>query len=176
MSDDIMLMGKNPNYLGSWDLYDEPNKEITATISRIKDEVVKNAGQTETCTVMYFTESVKPMILNLTNKKMLARLFKSKSCASFCGKRITIGYDQVKAFGALHDALRIRPTLPAAPVVIKCENCGSDIVPAFKMDVQTLAAYTLKQYGRRLCAECAQKIKAEQTAAKQEDVANEAEQ
>ena len=24
---DIMLMGKNPNFLGSWDLYDRPNKK-----------------------------------------------------------------------------------------------------------------------------------------------------
>ena len=37
---DIMRMGKNPNYLGSWDLDDQPNREITLTIEKIVDEVV----------------------------------------------------------------------------------------------------------------------------------------
>ena len=32
---DIMLMGKNPNYLGSWDLYDISSQEITVTIKKL---------------------------------------------------------------------------------------------------------------------------------------------
>ena len=44
---DIMRMGKNPNYMGSWDLDDLPNREITLTIERIVDEEVFTNGQQE---------------------------------------------------------------------------------------------------------------------------------
>ena len=36
---DIMKMGKNPNYLGSWDLDELPNREATLTIAKIVDEL-----------------------------------------------------------------------------------------------------------------------------------------
>ena len=40
---DIMRMGKNPNYLGSWDLDELPNREVTLTIAKIVDEKVVEA-------------------------------------------------------------------------------------------------------------------------------------
>jgi hypothetical protein len=109
---DIMLMGKNPNYLGSWDLYEIPGQEIVVTISKIKDEEVINNGQKEGCTVMYFQEDYKPMILNLTNKKTLAKLYKSKLSENLVGKRVKIGFEKVKAVGKIHDALRIKNEIP----------------------------------------------------------------
>lgn len=161
---DIMLMGKNPNFLGSWDLYDVPNQEITVTISKITDEEVINNGKSEGCTVAHFEENCKPMILNLTNKKTLARLYKTKDSAKLIGKRITIGYEKVKAFGKISDALRIKNVTPSAPSVVlpKCSDCGKDITAAFGMTPETLAAYTTKSYGRQLCSDCAKKAKAAQ--------------
>jgi hypothetical protein len=161
---DIMLMGKNPNFLGSWDLYDVPNQEITVTISKITDEEVINNGKSEGCTVAHFEENCKPMILNLTNKKTLARLYKTKDSAKLIGKRITIGYEKVKAFGKISDALRIKNVTPSAPSVVlpKCADCGKDITAAFGMTPETLAAYTTKSYGRQLCSDCAKKAKAAQ--------------
>lgn len=163
---DIMLMGKNPNYLGSWDLYDVPSQEITVTIKNIVDEQVINNGQKEGCTVAYFEENCKPMILNLTNKKTLAKLYKTKDSAKLVGKRITIGYEKVKAFGKISDALRIKNIVPSAPTVVapKCADCGCDITAAFGMTPDAVAAYTAKGYGRQLCAECAKKAKATQEA------------
>lgn len=35
---DIMLMGKNPNYIGAYDLYDLDVKEITVTIKNFREE------------------------------------------------------------------------------------------------------------------------------------------
>ena len=158
---DIMLMGKNPNFLGSWDLYDAPNQEITVTIKEIKDEQVINAGQKEGCTVAHFEENCKPMILNLTNKKTLAKLYKTKDSTKLIGKRITIGYEKVKAFGKISDALRIKNLVPSAPTVVlpKCSDCGNDITAAFGMEPNALAEYTKKGYGRPLCSECAKKVK-----------------
>ena len=40
-----MRMGKNPNYLGSWDLDDAPSREITLTIEKIVDEKVVADGR-----------------------------------------------------------------------------------------------------------------------------------
>ena len=70
-------MGKNPNYLGAWDLDDCPNREIVLTIAKIVDELVTGAeGRSENNTVCYWKEdSYKPMILNVTNKKTICNIF-----------------------------------------------------------------------------------------------------
>lgn len=158
---DIMKMGKNPNYLGSWDLYDLNPQEITVTIKDIKDEEVINNGKSECCTVAYFVEDCKPMILNLTNKKTLAKLYKTKDTAALTGKRITVNYEKVKAFGKISDALRIKSMVPNEPKIIlpKCENCGSDISAAGGMTPGQVAAYTKKGYGKQLCGKCASEAK-----------------
>ena len=157
MTDNIMLMGKNPNFLGSWDLYDMPGERLTVTIKNIQDEKVINAGKEECCTVAYFEENYKPMILNLTNRKTLAKLYKTKSVKQLIGKQITIGYEKVKAFGAIHDALRIKKELPNNNLV--CVECGKPITAAYGMSSAQVAAYTKKSYGAQLCAECGAKRK-----------------
>ncbi len=91
---DIMKMGKNPNYLGSWDLDDLPNREATLTIARIVDEKVVTNGQNELCTVCYWTDpAYKPMILNITNKKMVCKLYKTKETEKLVGKSVVVGID-----------------------------------------------------------------------------------
>lgn len=154
---DIMKMGKNPNYLGSWDIEDLPNREITLTIEKIVDEDVVTNGKTEVCTVCYWTDKAyKPMILNPTNKKTLCKLHKTKLTEKLVGKSVIIGIDKVKAFGDVHDALRIRPRMPAKTSNLpKCENCGKNINAAYGMTPEEMAAYTKKSYGKCLCDACA---------------------
>lgn len=154
---DIMKMGKNANFLGSWDLYDIPSQQITATIHDIRDEEVINNGKSEHCTVLVFKEDIKPMILNLTNKKTLAKLYKTKETKKLIGKWVTIVYEKVKAFGKVSDALRIKSEVPAeAPKSMpKCENCGNDIKSFGKMNSESLAQYTKQNYGKSLCSDCA---------------------
>lgn len=162
MTDDIMLMGKNPNFLGSWDLYDVSGGEITVSIKDIKDEQVVSNGQKEVCTVCYFNEDVKPMILNLTNKKTLSKLHHTKKISQLKGKYITIGYEKVKAFGKIYDALRIKNVIPTQPRAIEpeilCEICGKPICAARSMTVQQMADYTKNKYGKALCRACAAEI------------------
>jgi hypothetical protein len=153
-------MGKNPNYLGSWDLEELPNREATLTIETIKDEkVVGGEGREQMCTVCHWTDKgYKPMILNVTNKKALAKLYKTKDTEKLKGKSVIIGIEKVKAFGDIHDALRIRQRIPAAQQqgsLPKCEKCGKDINAAGKMTPEQTAAYTKQKYGQALCAECA---------------------
>ena len=123
---DIMRMGKNPNFLGSWDLDEQPNREITLTIERIVDEDVVASGQKETCTVCHWTDKAyKPMILNVTNKKTICKLYKTKNTENLQGKAVTIGVEKVRAFGDVYDALRIRPRIPVTQMqgnLPKCEG------------------------------------------------------
>lgn len=155
---DIMKMGQNPDYLGSWDIEDLPGKEVTLTIEKIVDEEVVAAGQKEVCTVCHWTDkSFKKMILNITNKKTLCKLYKTKDTEQLKGKAVVIGIEKVKAFGDIHDALRIRKRMPAktdAPAQ-KCEECGNDIAASNGMTSKQVADYTKKKYGKCLCAVCA---------------------
>ena len=155
---DIMKMGKNPNYMGSWDLEELPNREVTLTIERIVDEDVVTNGKTEVCTTCHWTDAAyKPMILNVSNKKTIAKLYKTKDTEKLRGKSVIIGIERVKAFGGIHDALRIRPRMPQtkSAVAPKCEDCGASIGASGSMAPDQVAAYTKKKYGQCLCAECA---------------------
>ena len=170
---DIMKMGKNPNYLGSWDLGELPNRETTLTIDRIVDEKVVTNGQTELCTVCYWKEPAwKPMILNITNKKTMCRLYKTKDTEKLVGKAVVIGVEQVKAFGDVHDALRIRKRIPKVANAEKCADCGNDIQGAYGKGADYIVMYTKKQYSVPLCAACASKrATAAQEAAQTEEPA-----
>jgi hypothetical protein len=155
---DIMKMGKNPNYLGSWDLDELPNQEATLTIARIVDEAVVTNGKEERCTVCYWTDATyKPMILNVTNKKMIAKLYHTKDTEKLVGKAVVIGVEKVKAFGDTHDALRIRKRIPKPAEAVKCEDCGNDVQGAMGMGADYIANYTKKKFGVCLCFDCAQK-------------------
>lgn len=152
----IMKMGKNPNYLGSWDLEELPNKEITLTIGKIIDEKVVANGQTELCTVCHFREEgYKPMILNPTNKKTLVRLYHTTETEQLAGRAIVIGIEKVKAFGDVHDALRIRKRIPKAAEPIKCDDCGGVIQGNSTMSVDAIIARTKQRYKACLCFSCA---------------------
>ena len=156
---DIMKMGKNPNYLGSWDLEEQPNREVVLTIARITDEKVVTNGSSELCTVCYWREpGFKPMIWNVTNKKMVARIYKTTDTEKLVGKAVCIGIDEVKAFGSVHDALRIRKKMPKpVEAAVKCADCGEPIQGAMGKGADYIAAYTAKRFGVRLCFGCAEK-------------------
>ena len=157
----IMKMGKNPNYLGSWDIEENDNRELVLTIKRIVDEdVVGNEGRKERNTVAYFEEDRKPMVLNITNKKTLCKLYKTTDTEKLVGKRIKIGTETVKAFGGIYDALRIRAEIPEkGEEDYLCSDCGGHIRSYGKMSAKQMAAYTAKNYGRPLCTDCAIRAK-----------------
>lgn len=163
---DIMRRGKNPNFLGSWDLDDVQGRKLTLTIKSIADEEVITNGQKEEATVCHWEEDYKPMILNLTNKKRLAKLYHTKLSENLVGKRVTITTEVVKAFGGTYDALRFVQIVPPAvsDKVIPCEMCGEKIMPVGKMTADAMAAYTKKKYGSCLCSKCATQLAQEREA------------
>lgn len=146
----------NPDYLGAYAL--EPNQDLIVTIKSVANEVVTGTdGKKETCSVMRFAENVKPMVLNATNSKTISKLFKTPFIEEWEGRKIQLYVETgVKAFGDIVDALRVRPFLPVEKNLV-CADCGKKIEGNGKSTAETLAKYTLKQYGRMLCNDCGKK-------------------
>jgi len=156
----------NPNYLGTYAL--EPGKDMVLTIQSVREETVIGAdGKKEQCMVMRFRENVKPMILNTTNAKTIQKLTGTPYVERWAGHKIQIYSAEVKAFGEVVDALRIRPFAPQQETY-KCSDCGQEITPAANMTAQQVAEHTHKTYARTLCAACGAKAKQAAQAAKQE--------
>lgn len=145
----------NPDYLGGYAL--TPGQDLIATIKSVgNEEVTGPDGKKEICSVIHFYEDIKPMILNATNNKTIANLFKTPYIEQWTGKKIQIYTEKVKAFGQVWDALRIRPFLPVDKTLV-CADCGSLIEAFGKTSAEVVAKHTLNSYGRMLCSECAKK-------------------
>ena len=146
-------------YLGAYSLDD--GEDIVLTIKEVKKEPVVGAdGKREDCPVCYWRENQKPMILNVTNMKMIAKLAGSPYIEKWPGTAVKIGTEKVRAFGTVTDALRIRdekPTKAAKDEPVACENCGQIIQACFGMTASQWAAYSKKQLGKCLCEDCSNK-------------------
>jgi hypothetical protein len=101
----------NPDYLGAYDF--QPNEERTVTIKEVKRQTVTGMdGKKEECTVAYFKENYKPMILNATNCKTITKVLKTPYIQDWGNNQVIIVVKQVKAFGEVVDALRIKDQAP----------------------------------------------------------------
>ena len=156
---------KQTNYLGSHDLNDGSGgfQEITATIKQAKKQKVKDiTGDESTELVLTFADGLKPMILNVTNSRTLEKLFKSSYIEDWAGKKIIIGTEKVKAYGEMHDGLRIRNRLPVSTQSAgKCADCKGDIIAVGMIKAEQIKEGTQKTYGADLCWNCANKRKKE---------------
>lgn len=159
----------NPDYLGAYAL--EPGKDLVVTIKTMAvEKVIGPDGKKEECMVMRFQEpNVKPMIVNSTNAKMIQKLYKTPYIEEWAGRKIQLFVDNVKAFGEIVEALRIRPYIPkmVEKLPTDCGSCGKLIEPFGKMTAEQMAQYTYQKYGKQLCADCATK---NSEAGKAEDV------
>lgn len=139
----------NPDYLGAYAF--QPNEEKTLTIKEVKREMVFNPSGSgkEECTVAYFEEDVKPLILNATNCKTITKVWGTPYVEDWKGRKITVKVKKISAFGEMVDAVRVSNTRPADDV-LKCESCGA-VVP------QKIASVTKTKTGKVLCVNCAKK-------------------
>ena len=160
----------NPDYLGAYSF--EPKEEKILTISQVKQEIVTGAdGKKEQCTVAHFAENEKPLILNVTNCKTISKLYNTPFIEEWNSKRIQLYVTQVKAFGEVVDAVRIRTKIPAdTSEKYVCADCGNEIKPAMGKTAQWLKEYTQNNYGRALCTACATKAKKAKETANIEEV------
>lgn len=150
---------QNPDFLGTYAL--EDGKDIVLTIDYVRQEPVTGSdGKREDCVVCHWKEKQKPMILNSTNLKMIAKLLGTPYIEEWSGHAIQIGSERVKAFGDVVDALRVRKFLPAVksaePLI--CESCGNVVTDCFGLSATQFVENTKKRWKRVLCGECAKSI------------------
>lgn len=146
----------NPDYLGAYAL--EPNQDLIAQIDRVGQEMINSPdGKKEECTVAHFKDkTIKPMILNVTNCKVIAKLYDTPFIEDWKDKYISIYIAKVRAFGDVVEALRIRKRIPSIKE-FKCVDCGCVIKGAGSKTAEDIANLSRTQYGRALCVGCARK-------------------
>ena len=128
-----------------------PGEEKVLTIKEVKREnVTSNSGEVESKPVAHFVEpGVLPMVLNVTNCKMIEKLYKTGNVFDWVGKKIQVFATSTKVAKETVPCLRIRNFIPASnQVEYKCSVCGKDIS-------KDLYDKSVAKYGKAYCSkEC----------------------
>lgn len=100
---------QDPRFIGAYAL---PNgNDMTVTITNVrKEEVTMMGGKKEDHTIVYLANQ-KPLILNVTNSKSIAKLY-GAYIEDWEGKDITLYASTTKMGGEIVECLRIRPSVP----------------------------------------------------------------
>lgn len=144
-------------FLGGWTFEDG---DKTLTIKSVGEEEMYDAdtGGKKKALAMRFEEMDLPMVLNVTNSETIAAVVGSDRLADWIGHKIIVGTSKVKAFGKIHDAIRVRPDKPDNREYL-CEDCGIVIKPAAGKQPSELAEISKRNTGRVLCVACMKKVK-----------------
>lgn len=95
--------------------HDLGGKAYTLTIRDVTLESVGHGAEQERKLAIGFEKATKMMLLNRTNAMIIASLYGPET-DHWRGKSVTVYSARVKAFGAWHDALRIKEQIPARNV------------------------------------------------------------
>ena len=148
------LAKPDTDFFGGQDL---PNLQakITVTIKSYGIESIRTQSGTSKKGVLNFEENIKPLIVNKSKLRPLVNKYGFET-DKWIGKKITLFFDPTVKFGKeVTGGIRVEIPLPENTVKPKCENCGKDINAAYGMAPEQMAAYTKKNYGKSLCADCA---------------------
>ena len=149
---------RDVNFVGSYDLIvgvDDNNQPIykdrivTIDYVNAKEEVMDaQTNKKVEKTVAHFKDKdVKPMILNTTNKKGIETATGTIFLEKWAGKQVLLTVEQVKAFGKVQPALRVKPVPQRL-----CDVCG-------KVISEEIYQGSMQKYGKALCSkECLEKI------------------
>ena len=149
---------RDVNFVGSYDLIvgvDDNNQPIykdrivTIDFVNAKEEVMDaQTNKKVEKTVAHFKDKdVKPMILNTTNKKGIETATGTIFLEKWAGKQVLLTVEQVKAFGKVQPALRIKPVPKRL-----CDVCG-------KVISEEIYQGSMQKYGKALCSkECLEKV------------------
>lgn len=144
---------RDVNFVGSFDLVvgcDENEKpiykDIIVTIDKISEEEVLDMQTNKKVnkTIAHFKEkNIKPMILNTTNKKGIENATGTMFIEKWSGKQVLLTVENIKAFGKVQPALRIKPVPKRV-----CDVCG-------KIITESVYNASKEKYGMALCSrEC----------------------
>lgn len=147
----------DPNYLGEADFNEGEEKVATIASVNQSETVVTAEGKSQKA-VLHFVEPLKPMILNVTRSKAIEKVAGSPYFEDWKGVRIQLYIEHnIKAFGELVSAVRVRPRKPKEAPAILCADCGGPVKPANGRSADYMAEYTRRKFGAALCYDCAMK-------------------
>ena len=164
---------RDSEFLGADDISQDTEPVLTiknlyrgkVTLSRGKE--VKNVMTFVEETVPGITE-VRPMIVNSTNRQTLKKLYGQVTASALEGKKIQLYIEhnvRNPSNGEMTDGIRIRDRKPsaggAAKAAPKCSSCGKEITGMSGFTAEQIASGSKLKYGKCLCMECGQKMKAQ---------------
>lgn len=150
----------NPNYLGDYSIPE--GGDLIAVIDYVTQEQVTGVGGKKETEMVAHLKNEKPFILNKTNMKTIQKLYHTPYIEEWKDRAIQIYYDPTVKFGReTVGGLRIRPFIPEIQQQAEtiCADCSKTITGAYGKDAAWVSKYTYQQYGKCLCADCAQKEK-----------------
>lgn len=89
-------------------------KQVTVTISKLVMEEMGFGSEKESKPCLYFEKATKSLVLNRTNAMTISKLYGLESDL-WTGKRITLIAVNVRAFGQMHETVRVKDSIPPAP-------------------------------------------------------------
>lgn len=147
------------SFLGSWDVPD--GSDLVLTIDHVaRDDVQNERGSEKKLTIHFREKDYKPMIVNTTNAKAISTAYKSTKVEDWENKKIGIYKATISAFGQTTECLRVRDYPPKTDEIY-CEECGELITDHGKYKAKVIANNTLSKFGKYLCWECAESLRAE---------------
>lgn len=147
------------SFLGSWDVPD--GSDLVLTIDHVaRDDVQNERGSEKKLTIHFREKDYKPMIVNTTNAKAISTAYKSTKVEDWENKKIGIYKATISAFGQTTECLRVRDYPPKTDEFY-CEECGELITDHGKYKAKVIANNTLSKFGKYLCWNCAEQMRAE---------------
>lgn len=145
------------DYLGACDFQDGEEKVATIKSVNQAETLMTSEGKSQHA-VIHFVENVKPLILNVTNSKAIAKATGSPYFEDWAGNAIQLYVDpNIKAFGEVVSSVRVRPRKAVIKKLEKCADCAGEIRAAAGKGADYIAQGTKKTYGVALCWNCASK-------------------
>jgi hypothetical protein len=96
----------NPDYIGSWDF--EKNPEIIVTIKSVTKTKISSESGEDDRIVIHFEENVKPLLCKNENPQRITKLSGTSDYEKWIGEKIILHVEKVKAYGGVHDAVRVK--------------------------------------------------------------------
>ena len=168
---------RESEYLGVEDF--EPKSEPVLTIAALYHGMITLARGKEKHDVITFVEetapgaikTVRPLVVNATNRKTLRKLYKNVTAETLEGKKIKLYIDpnvRNPSTGEKDGGIRIRDYIPKdgnhEPKVIKCASCGKPITAVGTYTAEEVAKMNKSRFGKEICGECSKKLKEKQEA------------
>lgn len=162
----------DPNFIGEADFAEGEEKVLTLDYVNHNETITTAEGKSQKAVAHWKEPGNKPMILNVERSKAMEKVAGSPYFEDWVGVKFQLFVKKgIRAFGEIVNAVRVRPYKPRMQTetpIPKCTDCGGEIKPGFGKDARGMATYTTKNYGVPLCAACAQKRKASQSAPAEE--------